>query len=149
MLPFAIALLINLAATWYMVGLIWFVQLVHYAQFCMVGDAQFMPYHHRHTKFTTLAVGPAMLAEAASAVAMASLVPAGVPAWPVWVGVALVAVLWVSTALVQVPQHNVLAGGFDARACGILCRTNWVRTVGWTARGVLVGWVMLTLLVRG
>lgn len=134
----ALALVLNLVATWYMTGLIWFVQLVHYAQFPLVGEAGFAAYHRRHTRATTLAVGPAMLVEAATAVALAYRRPAAVPAWVAWAGLALVAGLWASTALVQVPRHDRLARGFDADASRALTRTNWLRTVGWTARGLLM-----------
>ncbi|HEX8914170.1 MAG TPA: hypothetical protein VF796_17610, partial [Humisphaera sp.] len=132
------ALVLNLIATWYMVGLIWFVQLVHYPQFAMVGPDQFRLYHPRHTRLTTWAVGPPMLLEATTAALLLFTRPPSLPAWAAWAGACLVATLWASTAFLQVPQHNVLAGGFDARACGILCRTNWIRTVGWTARGLLM-----------
>jgi hypothetical protein len=136
----ALALVLNLAATWYMTGLIWFVQLVHYAQFPLVGEPGFAAYHRRHTRFTTLAVGPAMLVEAATAAALIAWRPPAVAAWVAWVGVALVGGLWASTALVQVPRHDVLARGFDPAACRSLTRTNWARTAGWTARAVLMAW---------
>ena len=62
--------------------------------------------------------------------------------WPwrrgaVWAGLALLAVIWLSTALVQVPLHRRLQGGFDAAAHRRLVRTNWLRTAAWTLRAAL------------
>ncbi|HEX2205610.1 MAG TPA: hypothetical protein VHG91_20025 [Longimicrobium sp.] len=50
--------------------------------------------------------------------------------------------VWLSTALLQVPMHGRLERGFDAAAHRRLVATNWVRTVAWTARGVLLLWSM-------
>jgi hypothetical protein len=58
------------------------------------------------------------------------------------VGLAAVAALWASTALVQMPLHASLAAGFDAEAHGRLVASNWVRTVLWTGRSGLVLWLI-------
>jgi hypothetical protein len=55
--------------------------------------------------------------------------------------VGLLVAIWASTFLVQVPLHNALVDGFDAGAHGSLVRTNWVRTIGWSARGLLLTWI--------
>ena len=131
-------LLANVAATWFMVGLIWFVQLVHYPQFAGVGSEGFIAYHRRHQRFTTYVVAPPMLVEALTSVALVFR-PGVVSPLAAWAGLALVAVIWASTATLQVPRHNDLAhGGFDGAICARLCRTNWIRTIAWTARGVLM-----------
>ena len=111
-----LVLLVNVAATWFLIGLIWVVQLVHYAQFDGVGGEAWGAYHRRHTANITFVVGPAMLAELATAAWLCWRRPEAVPLWAAWAGLGLVAVLWASTALVQVPLHNRLAGGFDPAA---------------------------------
>ena len=55
-----------------------------------------------------------------------------------WTGLTLVAVLWISTGLLQVPLHQTLGGGFDAVAHQRLVATNWIRTVAWGLRATLV-----------
>ena len=52
-------------------------------------------------------------------------------------GVALLALIWASTALLQIPLHNALSTGFDAEVHARLVHTNWIRTIAWTVRGVL------------
>jgi hypothetical protein len=135
---FGVILLSNLAATLMMTGLIWFVQIVHYPLFAVVGTHQFWHYQRAHSRFTSWVVGPIMLIEAATAVGLVSFAPQAVPVWAAWSGVGLVAVIWLSTVALQIPCHSSLAVGFDAMTHERLVRTNWIRTVGWTLRSTLV-----------
>jgi hypothetical protein len=137
---------LHLVVTWALVGLIWTVQLVHYPLLAFVGREGFAAYAARHSRVITPLVGPLMLLELASAVWLALRPPPGVP-WAVWgVGLALTLVIWASTAFVQVPLHRAFASGFSADAVLRLVRTNWIRTLAWSARGLLVGWAALLLM---
>ena len=49
----------------------------------------------------------------------------------------LVGVYWISTWLLQVPQHNILSHAFDAEAHSLLVATNWLRTGTWSLRSLL------------
>lgn len=133
-----LALLVGLASTLGMVGLIWFVQVVHYPLFARVGASGFALYEAEHSALTTWVVAPFMLAELGSALYLAARPPQGVPAIWVWLGVVLCGVVWAATASLSVPQHSILAAGFDARAWRMLVLTNWVRTLAWSARGILM-----------
>ena len=62
-------LLAQVWATLFMVGLIWFVQVVHYPLFAHVGRTQFPEYERLHNQFTTWIVGPVMLLELTTAMA--------------------------------------------------------------------------------
>jgi hypothetical protein len=137
--PLAI-LLANLAATLAMTGVIWTIQLVHYPLFGRVGEAGFAAYAAEHASRITLLVGPLMLVELATAAALVWWRPAALPGWAAVAGLALVALIWVSTWLVQVPLHEALGGGFDRAVYERLVATNWVRTAAWTARAALVLW---------
>ena len=53
-----LVLLAHAAATLYMVGLIWFVQVVHSPLFSRVGADGFVPYAAAHGVLTTWVVGP-------------------------------------------------------------------------------------------
>ena len=135
-------LAIHLAATWFMTGLIWLVQVVQYPLFARVGPEAFPAYHAGHAALITLVVGPAMLVEAATAGWLVLTLGSGPRGWVWWVAAGLLAVIWASTAFLQVPAHGVLAQGFDAEVHRRLVDTNWIRTVGWTARALLVSaWV--------
>jgi hypothetical protein len=133
--------LANLFATLTMFGVIWVVQLVHYPLFANVGADGFGAYEAAHKVRITYVVFPAMLLELGTAVALVWLRPDAVPPWMVWLGLALVGVVWLSTALVQVPLHTTLSAGFDGDAHARLVATNWVRTLAWTLRAGLTLWM--------
>ncbi len=130
-----------------MCGVIWIIQVVHYPLFNAVGREGFAAYENRHTSLITLVVGPAMLIEAALTGLM--LFTPGAPrsqAWLPWVSAALLGVAWLSTALLQVPQHGLLSSGFNETAYRALVGGNWVRTVAWSLKtGLLTWWVWLEL----
>ena len=130
-------LLVHAASTLYMVGLIWFVQVVHYPLYDRVGGDVFPVYQQAHMRRTSWVVGPAMLAEAATTVALLIWQPTTVDPRAPWLGAALLAVVWLSTRLQQVPRHAELSRGFDADAHRRLVTSNWLRTVAWSARGAL------------
>ena len=137
-------LLSNLAATLYLTGLIWVIQVVHYPLFANVGAAEFVRYEALHNVYITAVVLLPMLIEIATAALLAlpaldssnNLTPLERTLW--LVGLALVGVVWASTFFLQVPQHSVLASGFNARAHAFLVSSNWLRTLAWTARSALL-----------
>ena len=129
-----LALVLQVAATLAMVGLIWFVQIVHYPLMAMVGPTEGRTYERAHTRRTGFVVGPLMLLEAGTAIAIVVARPGFVPAASGWVGLVLLAVIWLSTAAVQVPCHRQLERSFDRAVIRRFVRTNWLRTVAWTVR---------------
>jgi hypothetical protein len=99
-------LLVHLAATLVMVGVIWFVQIVHYPLFSKVGSGGFALYSDAHSRLTTYVVGPPMLIEAATALLLVLRRPEDIPLAAALVGLVLVGVVWLSMALLQVPRHS-------------------------------------------
>ncbi|MFK7959418.1 MAG: hypothetical protein AB8G96_02755 [Phycisphaerales bacterium] len=137
------SLLLQLAGTGGMVGVIWFVQMVHYPLFAEVPEAGFQAYEQAHVRRTGTLVGPLMLMELAAAIWLLVRTPIGVPEWMPWAGLVVLALLWGSTFFVQVPLHRQLEAGFNLEAIERLVATNWLRTVGWTLRGGLAVWMLL------
>ena len=137
-----ILLILNAASTWYMVGLIWMVQLVHYPLFSKVGTDNYDTYQRLHQYLTTIAVGPAMLVEAFTAVLLVTYRPANVSVKLVLIGFVLILAIWLSTAFLQVPCHGKLEKGFDESVHRFLVNSNWIRTFAWTLRGALVAWMV-------
>lgn len=133
-------LLANVAATLFMVGAIWFVQVVHYPLFEKVGAADFAVYSEAHSRLTGFVVGPPMLVELATAILLLFFRPPGVPVSILWLGLGLVVAIWLSTAFLQVPRHTALGLGFDGEAHSFLVVSNWVRTFAWSLRGAIVLW---------
>jgi hypothetical protein len=126
--------------TLFMTGLIWFVQVVHYPLFNRVGKADFTAYEQQNTRRTGWVVGGPMLLELGLAAALAWS-PGGTAAW---CGLGLLGIIWLSTAVGQVPVHRQLLRGFDEAAHRRLVRGNWVRTIAWSLRGVLAVLMLAT-----
>lgn len=121
-------------STCMLAGLIWFVQIVHYPLFARVGQDAFCAYERDHQRRTTLVVAPLMLTELSTALFLTVRPPPGAPAWAAPAGLAMVALLWVCTATVQVPLHRRLERGWRAGTHRALVTSNWVRTLLWTLR---------------
>ena len=125
-------------ATWYMVGVIWFVQVVHYPLMKQVGVEGYGAYQVAHMRRTSWVVGPGMVVEAVTGVWLLYVEASVV----LWVGLGLLVLIWISTVLLQVPRHNLLLERFDVVHHRILVQTNWIRTVAWTVRGILIFWML-------
>ena len=126
-------LLGNVLWAGYLTGLVWYVQWVHYPIFVRA-QTDFAAFHRAHTTATGQVVMLPMLAELALAVALVVYAGKSIPAGWAWVALLLVLVVWAVTFFVSVPLHNRLAQGYDATAARRLVQTNWLRTVAWTAR---------------
>lgn len=138
--------LIHFFATVFMTGVIWVIQVVHYPLFARVGPETYVQYQREHEQRITWIVGPMMLLELGTALLLVRYPPAGIPrASMVW-NLGLLAAIWLSTAFLQVPQHQRLEHGFDAAAIHALVNTNWVRTLSWSARAfLLLFWLFRSL----
>jgi hypothetical protein len=132
-------LLLHAAATWAMVGLIWTMQVVHYPLLAGLDSATYPRWQREHMARIARLVGPLMVVEAVTAGLL--LVPGLTPAPQAWAlsGLCLLALAWLSTALIQAPLHGRLAGGFAPALHRRLIRTNWLRTALWTLRGGVAG----------
>lgn len=143
-----LALVANLAATLVMVGIIWFVQHVHYpllASFSVENAPQVALEHQRRTGHV---VGLPMAVEGVTTLALLVVRPDGVSViWP-WIGAVLLAVALGSTLFLSVPLHTRMASSPQADTGRRLVSTNWPRTVAWTLRGI-VGIVMIVQAVGG
>lgn len=131
------------AATWFMVGLIWVIQTVHYPLFARVGDAAFVDYEAAHTRRMGTVLAIPALVEVVAAALLFLTPPDGLSRGLALVSGLLLAAIWVITAAVQVGQHRSLGSGFDATTHRRLVTGNWWRTAMWSGRGVLAA-VMLT-----
>lgn len=133
--------LAHLCATVAMVGLIWFVQVVHYPLFRAVSDDRFVAYEAGHQRRTGFVVGPPMAIEGVLALWLVVDPPPSVGRLLPVVALGVLGVVHTSTVFLQVPLHGRLAVVTDPVArrplVDRLVGTNWVRTVGWSVRGVL------------
>jgi len=132
--------LLHVFFTFYMTGVIWFVQIVHYPLMAKVGSDHFKSYEQAHTMLTTWVVGPQMIIELASGIFL--LWQNGNDAW-YWANIALLAVIWSSTFFIQMSLHGRLTEGFQEELQQQLVQSNWLRTVAWTVRSAILIWLMI------
>jgi hypothetical protein len=125
-----------------MAGIAWFVQVVHYPLFSRIPPGTAGDYARENQRITSRVVLPPMLVEAAAATWLAVGPPPGVGRAAALVGLALVGLTTLSTAVVQVPLHAQLAAGHDPAVVARLVRSTWLRTAAWSARAVLAAWML-------
>lgn len=130
-------LLTHVVATTMMAALIWFVQVVHYPLFRLVGEPEFTRFEREHTTRIAPIVLPLMGLEAVSGFALLVMPPPGIGVHELWIGAALIAGIWLSTATLQAPAHRRLVQGYDERALQRLVSTNWLQTALWSFRLIL------------
>lgn len=128
---------LHAGSTLLMTGLIWMAQVVHYPLFAKVGAASFCEYETAHTRQIAWLVGPLMVLEGATAVGLVWLLQPPSARLIAILGLGLLLVIWISTVLLQMPCHARLSRGFDAETLRRLVGTNWIRTIAWSARGLL------------
>lgn len=130
-------LLANLVATVVMIGVIWFVQIVHYPLLSVVPVEAAAATAAEHQRRTGFVVAVPMAVEGVTTLALLAAVPDGVSWWLPWAGGVFLAVALGSTVFLSVPRHARMAANPDSRVGRELVLTNWPRTVAWTARGAL------------
>ena len=141
-----LVLLINLLSTWTMVGVIWFVQVVHYPLLSVVPVQSAASVAVEHQRRTGWVVGAPMTLEGVTTLALLVLVPEGVAWFVPWLAGIPLAVALGATIFLSVPRHERMAREPDAQVGKELVSTNWVRTIAWTLRGLIVGGMVLATL---
>ncbi len=142
---------VHLAATWWMVGMIWVIQTIHYPLFALVGDAAYRDYQQAHVDRIGNLVGLPWLVEGLCTLAVFALAPT----WRLRVlttvsGLAMAGIL-LATMAVSAPVNGDLLDGFDQDLLDELLVGNGVRTALWTLRGGLAVWITVEavrLLIR-
>lgn len=140
------ALVACLAATLFMVGVTWFVQVVHYPLLAEVAPDSFSPIHDAHSRRTTLVVAVPMLVELVSAVLLAFSPPDGLEILALS-GALLAVSVWVVTLVWAAPTHSALGReGSDPALFLRLKRASLVRTWLWTFHGVVILSIVATVI---
>ena len=132
-----LANVIHAGATWFLVGLIWTIQVVHYPSFDAIDPATYNEFQQRHmTKMGSL-VGPPWLVEGVLVLVIFVTAPTAFTIALAVVGGLLEAVVIGVTLRASIPAHEALTSGFEPDAHRVLLRTNWLRTWAWSGRGLI------------
>jgi hypothetical protein len=141
-------LLTHAAATWALVGLIWFVQLVHYPLLSEIAPDDLPRYEQRHRERIFGLVATLMAVEGATAGLLVAR-SMGTARRLGMAGLALLGVIWISTWAWQVPLHARLSHVADREALAELVASNWLRTIAWTLRGGIAWGLLRRAMDRG
>ena len=130
--------LLHLVSTFYMLGLCWFVQIVHYPLFLKIPEKQFSAYQKKNW-LTGYVTGPVMILELITGLVLLY----SYQDLNYLINLALIGVTGFSTLLIQIPIHIQLKRERSVLLIQKLIRTNWIRTVSWTARTALLSHIIL------
>jgi len=133
-------LLINLFASFFLCGLIWIVQLVHYPFFIYASNEKFEEAMGFHRKRISLIVIPVMFAELLSSfwLSLFSSTYTNVHI----AGFIVVLLIWGVTFTTQVPLHGKLSQSYDRHVINKLVRSNWIRTLLWSTKSMIGIWLL-------
>jgi len=134
--PLDFLILVQLVSCATMTGIIWIVQVAIYPLFAKLQGEVFHDYHDRYMTRVSFVIGPLMLIEA---LACAACLWWGKPQ-DFLVPTILLAIIWLSTFFIQVPQHKSLT----PESVPALVKSNWLRTLAWTARAFILAHMLLT-----
>ena len=136
-------LVLDLVASWAMVGLIWFVQIVHYPLLSLVPASSAAAVATEHQRRTAWVVLLPMAVQGFTSLGLMRWVPNGVSGWLPWANGVCVAIALASTVLLSVPRHARMAANPDEKVGRELVLTNWPRTVAWSASGVALAAMLI------
>ncbi len=134
---------IHLTTTVFMTGLIWMVQIVHYPLFKNIGSNEFLQYEKQHSKLITFIVGPVMTIELVTGILLATSNYLNEQNFILYlISFGLLILIWLCTIFIQIPQHKKLSSGYDKEVIDKLVSYNWIRTVSWSARALILCYIL-------
>ncbi len=139
-------LLANFVATCLMVGVIWFVQWVHYPMLAQIPVDRAVETANEHQRRTGQVLAIPMAVEGFTTLGLLVSRPESVQIfWP-WFGAVLLAVALGGTVFVSVPLHAKMAANPTTDIGRRLVVTNWPRTIAWSLRAVVCSVMILQIL---
>lgn len=141
--------LVHLVATWFMVGLIWTIHVVHYPLFAYVGPDEYVAFQAEHVR----RIGMVLLVPwAVEGICILALLVLSMRSksrallLPALLGAAAMGVVLIMSGFFSAPAHGKLADGFDTSVHADLMRADLIRTIAWTIRGGISIWLLVVLM---
>ena len=126
---------LNVISAFFLTGVIWTIQIVHYPSFHYIDKLSFVNFHQFHERRISIIVMPLMILELISSVA---LYFNDMSNHTFLLNLIIVGLIWCSTFFIQVPIHNILSTKKDNMMIEKLVNTNWIRTFLWSMRMLLI-----------
>ena len=120
-----------------MIGLCWFVQIVHYPLFHQIKLEEFSKYERKNvvTGFITV---PLMTIELTTGLYLLWTNPSFI----YLLNIGLLGLIGLSTMFYQVPIHLKLMKAPSKTLINKLILTNWIRTISWTIRLIILALIL-------
>ncbi len=126
--------MIHLISTSLMVGIIWVIQVVHYPSFHFIGNSRYISFQKFHMERISYIVIPVMLVESISGFLLIydelNLI--------LLISMVLLLSIWMLTVFFFASVHQKLVSGYQVEMVAKLVKINWVRTLLWTLRLLLL-----------
>lgn len=132
---------VHALSTWFMVGMIWTIHIVHYPLFEFVGDETYRDFQAKHVdSIGRLLVGPWLIEGLSALVLLLCL--SGNTRKLAAIGAVLMLSIMALSAFVSAPSHGELANGFNLEVHRDLMLGNLIRSILWTARGCIAATIL-------
>ena len=129
---------IHLVSTSFMVGVIWIVQLVHYPTFLFIDEQKSYDFQKFHMSRISYIVMPAMTTELFSGIYIFIYSNMAIDSNLFLLALTILIINWIITALVFVKMHNKLLINYKIEIISLLVKWNWLRTLLWSVRLILL-----------
>ena len=136
MLPNNFVLLVHLTFTSIMTGVIWVIQIVHYPSFHFIEKELYTAFQKFHMNKISIIVIPIMLAELITGM-MLFLDKSSKSPFLI-ISFVLLVLIWLITGVFFSKAHNELMIGYQELVVNQLVVMNWIRTLLWTLRLLLL-----------
>ena len=136
MLPNNFVLLGHLIFTSIMTGVIWVIQIVHYPSFHFIEKELYTAFQKFHMNKISIIVIPIMLAELITGM-MLFLDKSSKSPFLI-VSFVILILIWLITGVFFSKAHNELMTGYQELVVNQLVVMNWIRTLLWTLRLLLL-----------
>ena len=136
MLPNNFVLLGHLIFTSIMTGVIWVIQIVHYPSFHFIEKELYTAFQKFHMNKISIIVIPIMLAELITG--MILFLDKNSKSPFLIISFVILVLIWLITGVFFSKAHNELMTGYQELVVNQLVVMNWIRTLLWTLRLLLL-----------
>lgn len=130
-------LLVQVLTTWTLLGILWFVQVVHYPLFRRIKE-NFVQYERANLRKTAALLLPLLFIDLITNVMLVISLEKGPYTFLISFALAMNIITWFSAFFFQIEQHHELSMHFSKNIIHKLVKTNWVSTIAWTVKAALI-----------
>ena len=125
---------IQIVCNSYLVSLVIITQFITYPTFLHINKDKFSEYHRKYVNKISFIVAPVMLIELLTL----SLIAYFSGEFLIIKSLILLLVIWLTTFFIMIPSHNRISKSFNKKEIISLINYNWVRTILWSFKLLLI-----------